>query len=243
MLRIYAAPLNFPLPITMNRVHSAFALTALMFIAGFGGASLKPAIKASDKVPVIEIEKMVPAQFGEWRQEQLPVSQVVNPQTKELLDKLYSQILSRTYINKSGDRIMLSLAYGNDQRDELQAHKPEICYPAQGFTLHANDPGALLTDYGDIPVRRLSTSLGSRQEPVTYWFTIGDSVIENKMVKRLVELRYGLTGLIPDGLLFRVSSIDADRDHAYQVQDQFVKQLLRSVNPDDRLRLSGLNLR
>lgn len=49
--------------------------------------------------------------------------QVVNPQTQELLDKLYSQILTRTYVNAKGYRIMLSLAYGSDQRGALQAHK------------------------------------------------------------------------------------------------------------------------
>jgi EpsI family protein len=40
------------------------------------------------------------------------------------------------YVNASGYRIMLSLAYGSDQRGALQAHKPEVRYPAQGFTLH-----------------------------------------------------------------------------------------------------------
>ena len=211
-----------------------------MCVAGLGAATLRPATKAADKVPAVILENIVPVQFGDWHQEQLQLNQVVNPQTKELLDKLYSQILTRTYINGKGERIMLSLAYGNDQRDELQAHKPEVCYPAQGFTLNANDPSTLATSFGDIPVRRLSTSLGSRQEPVTYWFTVGDQVIENKMYKRLVELRYGLTGLIPDGLLFRVSSIDPSPDHAYRMQDQFVDELLRAIPPADRQRLSGL---
>jgi EpsI family protein len=86
----------------------------------------------------------------------------------------------------------------------------------------------------------LSTSLGQRQEPVTYWFTVGDRVVRNKFEQRLVELRLGLTGQVPDGLLFRVSSIDANPTHAYQVHDAFVKAMLAAVPPVSRTRLSGL---
>jgi EpsI family protein len=135
---------------------------------------------------------------------------------------------------------MLSLAYGSDQRGDLQAHKPEVCYPAQGFTLHANEPGNLSTAFGAIPVRRLSTSMGPRKEPVTYWFTVGDRVVEGTIYKRLVEMRYGLTGQIPDGLLFRVSSIDADPARAYVVHEKFVNQMLEAIPAEDRQRLSGL---
>lgn len=56
----------------------------------------------------------------------------------------------------------------------------------------------------------------------------------------MVDLRYGLTGRIPDGMLFRVSSIDADEARAYQAQEQFVNQLLQSLSPAERKRLSGL---
>src|SRR6185295_11767480 len=104
--------------------------------------------------PKYVLEQVVPAQIGEWRL--LPQDgQVVNPQTKELLDKLYSQLLSRTYVNASGYRVMLALAYGDDQRGDLQAHKPEVCYPAQGFALHSNEQGEVLTPFGNIPARRL----------------------------------------------------------------------------------------
>ena len=32
-----------------------------------------------------------------------------------------------------GRQIMLSIAYGEDQRDGMKLHYPEVCYPAQGF--------------------------------------------------------------------------------------------------------------
>lgn len=164
---------------------------------------------------------------------------MVNPQTQELLDKLYSEVLTRVYVNSSGYRIMLSLAYGGDQRGAMQAHMPEVCYPAQGFMLKGNERGVLATAFGDIPVRRLFATMGARQEPVTYWFTVGDKAVLDRTRKRIMELTFGLTGRIPDGMLFRVSSIDPDQPHEYRLQEQFINQLLESVSPAVRARLAG----
>lgn len=221
----------------MNR--AAFVLATLMCAASVGAYVVRPDTKAAERGPQINLEKMIPERFGDWRVEP-QVVQVVNPQTKELLDKLYSQTLSRTYADGSGYRVMLSLAYGSDQRGALQAHKPEVCYPAQGFKLHELIQSALQTEFGTIPATRLFVTLGRRNEPVTYWFTVGDSAIRSAFEKRMVEFRYGLTGQIPDGLLFRVSSIDADKAHAFGIQDRFVNDLLQALPPVERLRLSGL---
>jgi EpsI family protein len=213
-------------------------LCALMFAASVGAIVARPTARIADERGA-SLEKIVPNAFGEWREIPQAV-QVVNPQTKELLDKLYSELLTRTYVNASGYRIMLSLAYGSDQRGSLQAHKPEVCYPAQGFTVHKNEPAFLKTAYGEIPARRLYTTLGQRHEPVTYWFTVGDKASPTQIEKRLVEMRFALTGRIPDGMLFRVSSIDLDQKRAYELQEQFVTGLLKAVTSDGRKRLSGL---
>jgi EpsI family protein len=94
-------------------------------------------------------------------------------------------------------------------------------------------------------VRRLFTSKGAREEPVTYWFTFGGESIsldqaERRLRRRVVELRYAFTGRIPDGLLFRVSSIDHDQARANQLQDYFVNDLLRALSSFERKRLAGL---
>jgi EpsI family protein len=219
---------------------TAFFIAALMCAASVGAIVARPTVKLADEGPSFSLEAMIPKQFGDWREDTLRNVQVVNPQTQEMLDKLYSQMLGRTYVNSSGYRIMLSLAYGSDQRGYLQAHIPEVCYPAQGFVLQKNEPGLLVTTFGDIPVRRLFMTMGSRQEPVTYWFTVGDKVVLERMQKRLADLRYSLTGRIPDGMLFRVSSIDPDQARANEMQDTFIKQLIQAVSPAERKRLSGL---
>jgi EpsI family protein len=223
-----------------GRYGTSIALAGLMVAASIGAILARPATKLADERPTMSLERIVPRQFGDWRELPLGHVQVVNPQTQELLDRLYGEILTRVYVDTKGYRIMVSLAYGSDQRGGLQAHKPEVCYPAQGFTVQTNEAGRLSTVFGEIPVRRLFTTMGARQEPVTYWFTVGDTAVKTNTQKRMVELLFGLTGRIPDGMLFRVSSLDADQSRAYGLHEQFVSQLLLAVSPIDRKRLSGL---
>ena len=218
----------------------AFFIGVLMLASSIGAFVAKPSTKVADQMAGVRLEEMVPRQFGDWQEVQQARAQVVNPQTQELLDRIYSQILSRSYVDGNGYLVMLSIAFGSDQRGALQAHKPEVCYPAQGFMLDKVERGVLASRFGEIEVTRLTTSLQSRREPVTYWFTMGDRTVGSRLERRLVEMRYGLTGQIPDGLLFRVSSIDPDPERAYRTQERFVEALLASIPASSRVRLSGL---
>jgi len=215
----------------------AWILGALMFGTAIAGVFGKPTRLT---VSAITLETDVPKQFGEWTEVVEQSGQLVNPETEQLLKTLYSQLLSRTYVNKQGYRIMLSMAYGDDQRGGLQAHRPEVCYPAQGFKVNSLQDGAMPTSFGNIDVRRLTTTKGPRDEPVTYWLTVGDHVIRNKFDKRLMEFRLALTGQIPDGLLFRISSIDKEPERAFTMQQQFVADLMGAVPTETRRQLSGL---
>lgn len=215
-------------------------LMVLMLAASGMAVALKPTKKIADQGPKIELETLIPKSFGEWRQELATSVQVVDPQQKEMIDKIYNQTLSRTYVSTQGYRIMLSLAYGGDQSDAMQLHKPEVCYPAQGFTLHEKHADTLNLGTGSIPISRVSTSLGNRNEPITYWITIGDKVVKGGGIqKKLVEMSHGLSGNIPDGMLIRVSSIDPDKARAYQMHDRFSNQMLEALAPEARWRLAG----
>jgi len=140
----------------------------------------------------------------------------------------------RAYVNPCNERIMLSIAHGGDQSDGRAVHNPEVCYPAQGVQILKNATGT-----GDIPVKRLIATQGRRIEPITYWTTVGDTVAVNGLKWKLQQLKYGLTGKIPDGLLFRISSIQADDAKAYQTQDTFARDLLRAMSPSGRERIIG----
>lgn len=219
----------------------SLAMGALMVASALAAKAFTPTIYLSKSLPPLVLAAAVPSAFADWHEEKnLPVT-MINPETQQTLDKVYAQTLERVYINGKGERIMLSIAYGTDQRDALAVHHPEICYPAQGFQVQSLRHGSLATPSGPIAVLRLETNMGSqRYEPVTYWTTIGDRVIEGGLNKKLIEVGYGIKGQIPDGLLFRVSSIDSDSQRAFALQQGFVAAMVAVLPGDQKKRLTGL---
>ena len=218
----------------------AVAIGALMLTSAALAMALKPSERMADERPPISLEKIVPRQFGEWHLDDSMVPVSVSADVQARLDEIYSQTLSRTYANDQGQRIMLSIAYGADQSgDGNQVHRPEFCYTAQGFQLLSSRVGQLITAYGVLPVRRLLAVQGPRNEPITYWITIGDKATLPGVQRKLNQLRYGLTGVVPDGMLVRVSSINPDTDSAYELQAEFVRDLLDSMDPQARVRAAG----
>lgn len=210
-----------------------------MLIASSLALALRPTEKIADSGPSVNLDVMIPHAFDEWREEQRNSVQMVDPQQQETIDKIYTQTLSRTYVNSDGYRIMLAVAYGDDQRDSMQIHYPEVCYPAQGFLLKDKQKGDLATENGLIPVIRILTNLGQRDEPVTYWTIVGNTVFQGGLQKKLAEMRYGLSGKIPDGMLIRISSIDPDAEAAFKIQAQFVNQMLKALPPEYRQKING----
>ena len=218
----------------------AIALAVIMMLSLVMAEHFKPVIKLSDLGTKLDLDAVLPDRFEGWQRLDSVPAEVINPQASVLLDKLYSQVVNRVYVNEAGQRVMLSVAYGEDQRGGLQAHKPDFCYPAQGFSVTSTQPGLLPTPYGDIPVVRMETRAGSRFEPLTYWTTVGDAAISSGLQRRMVELEYGLKGLIPDGLIFRLSSIDADSARAFAIQASFLQDMLSHLSVQDRARIAGL---
>ena len=218
-----------------NMKSTAWLIAALMCSAAVGSPWARPNFP---DVPNF-LESTVPLTFGEWRRLE-ERAQIIDPATKEKLREIYKEWLSRTYINEAGDRIMLSIARSGNQIGVQQAHIPDVCYPAQGFEIGGVEDSALLTAYGPVPVTRLTATMGARYEPITYWLTMGDQVIKTQWDKRWVQIRGLLTGESPGGLLFRVSSIDRDSAHGFAIQEKFVADMMDSVTPEGRQKLSGL---
>lgn len=214
-------------------------LGILMVSSGALTKALTPTNKIADQQEKIDLEIMIPAEFADWRIDKSIIPLQVDADTQAMLDKIYNQTLSRTYVNSLGERIMLSVAYGGDQSDNLAVHKPEVCYYAQGFEIMKTFADELLTQYGKLPIKRLLAVKGYRNEPITYWVTVGNRAVLPGIEEKLQQLKYGLTGNVPDGMLVRVSSIDSDKNKAYQQQAMFIQDLLSSVNINERIRLIG----
>lgn len=224
----------------MNR---RFMASVLLGVAMAGTSALTGALTPKQKVAAVQerfdLETMIPKRFGNWTVDKSVVPLTPDETQKELIATLYDQTLARTYVNDAGQRVMLSIAYGGDQSKQLQLHLPEVCYVAQGFDMVQDHKAELPTHYGTVPVKRLVARQNARNEPITYWVTVGDKAVMSGLGQKYQRFLYGLTGKIPDGMLVRVSTIEADEHSAYRVQDRFVNQMLDAMSPHDRTKLLG----
>ena len=200
---------------------------------------ITPSAGIADQQNQIDLETLIPSEFNDWKIEVSAESLMVNPDVKETINKIYSQTLSRTYINNQGERVMLSIAYGRDQRTDLQIHRPEVCYLTSGFDIGKLTKTFVDTTIGRIPVMHLVAKQGARNEPITYWIRMGDSVTRGWFEQKAATLSYELTGKVPDGLLFRVSTISNDEQDSYRIQQIFLTSLLQAVRSEDRHWLVG----
>lgn len=224
----------------MNPTRRSVLMAGSMAAVAAATAAARHTLADGQKAVPPQLLRIVPREFAGWRELATPAT-VVSAQTQEMLKSIYNEILARVYAAADGYQVMLSIAYGGDQRGVLRAHKPEVCYPAQGFKLLDSADTVLSTPHGPIPARTLRTVLGPRNEPVMYWFAYAGRTSASAWERRVQSLRLTLTGQVPDGLLFRVSSIDADAGRAWARQGDFVRALLDACTPLARTRLAGLD--
>jgi EpsI family protein len=222
-----------------RRLVASLVLGVSMALTSALTGALTPKVRVASAADRFSLETMVPKRFAGWAVDDTIVPLKPNPEQQTMLEKIYDQTLARTYVNGAGQRVMLSIAYGGDQSKSLQLHLPEVCYVAQGFQMLKEKEDTLPTRFGPLPVKRLVARQEQRNEPITYWVTIGDKAVMSGIQQKLQRLAYGLSGKIPDGMLVRVSTIQASDEQAYRVQDRFVSELLDVMSPRDRVRLVG----
>jgi len=212
----------------------------VMVTTAWAAFAERPVHRLADGTPRISLERSIPMQFGDWRFDASMAPIAVSPVVQARIDKLYDQVLARTYVNGHGKRVMLSIAYGGDQRGETtQVHRPEYCYASQGFEVARSTQDSIDTRFGALQVQRLVAVQGARHEPITYWVTVGDRATLPGIRRKLAQLAYGLKGVIADGMVVRISSIDRNERDAYRLQDDFLVSLLASLEPDFRVRMVG----
>ena len=220
------------------RLHSILAF--LCVCAGFLAYYLSPHLRLSELEP-LDLEKIIPRQVSDWTEVTSDVA-LINPEKEKEANDIYSQILTRKYRNADGDIIMLTIAYTTDQSDNAgkQSHRPEICYPAQGFEI--KDRNDIAEQFGNyrLMVRKMTAYQSGRTEPLIYWTMVGHSVALSGIEIKKAQLFYGMKGIIPDGLLFRVSTINDDEKVGQKINSLFITALLNSLEGEQLHRLSGL---
>ena len=134
---------------------------------------------------------------------------------------------------------MLSIAYGGEQSSSLQVHRPNVCYSAQGFQINNMVKSSIRASTGNIPVMHMVATQGARIEPITYWITVGDTVVRGWWEQKLAKVKYGLTGEVPDGILVRVSNISSDVLVSYSLHERFINEMLKAMQESDKTKLVG----
>lgn len=229
------------LPGRMNAELRQSILVALfMFATAVAAWALQPARRTDSAGPPVDLESLIPREFGVWHVDDALLPLVVSPDVQEKLDTVYDRMLTRTYVDAAGERIILLLAYSRRQiGGDLQVHRPEGCYAAQGFIFEQMNPADFVLGGKRIPAMRMVAVRGNRVEPITYWARVGNRLVRGYFDQAMARISSGMRGRNPDGLLFRVSSLDRDSRHALEVHDRFIRDLVVGMPADRRAFLIG----
>ncbi len=182
---------------------------------------------------------LVPAAFGGYRSHD--VTDLVAPREDSLASRLYGQTVGRVYSSSSGGPdVMMLLAHGDTQNDDLQLHRPEVCYPFFGYAISQNRVLELsLTPQAALPCRSLIAEAPDRRETVVYWTRLGQFLPLDRKEQQVDRLRTSMKGQIADGLLSRFSVANAEPADALAAMVGFIPALIHAMAPNARSVLVG----
>lgn len=200
---------------------AAFAFTPRTVLRTLGGSKL---------------DALVPHDIGDWRFQ--AASGLVLPPADQLRDRIYSELLTRIYRHADGSMMMLLIAYAGTQDGTIQVHRPEVCYPASGFRLtDIEDRDVALARGVDVPSRYIVAETELRTEQMIYWTRLGHLFPRKWSEQKLAVIEENLQGIIPDGVLVRISTLgQAD---ARASLDRFASAMFAAVGPQMKSVLVG----
>jgi EpsI family protein len=222
-------------------------LSAAMIATAFAVEFLQPTpMPVGDRPSLAE---SIPTQFGDWKEVAFGAEQVdpgKGAADEPNTDRPYDDVLMRAYGNSRGDVVLLALAYGRNQRQEVKIHRPDVCYTAQGFQLVRRSPIALPvngTHGAQVNGMRMLVKAPGRVEAVSYWIRIGDVFTGNAWSIRYHILKQGMAGHAVDGVLVRASQIVQGKEETsadrFLIQEAFLSELVHALPPSARRLLLG----
>src|SRR5712664_2128973 len=223
----------------LNRVQLGLASIAIV-AAALLAQVLTPRELMARASASLDLQTVIPKKFGNWTL--IPDISPVTPADPEGYvepdansTRIYSQEVGRGYSDGHGNIIMLLVAYGPVQNYRLKAHRPEVCYTAAGFRISGKHGEELAYGKGQQPLKltRLVAEREARFEPISYWMRVGNDIATGVVDRQIIRLKYGLRGIIPDGALIRISTVGLSQEMSFKVQDQFIRDFLDAVAPQD----------
>lgn len=155
-----------------------------------------------------KLAQLIPSQIGAWRF--ATSAGVVVPSEEGPVDG-YDQVVTRVYEGAGLPSVMVLMAYGSTQGGSLQLHRPETCYPGQGFKLSGfSDVELHPVASESVAARTFTASRDDRIERLVYWTRIATSFPRNTAEEYRAIIGSVLHGVVPDGILVRLSVIGPD---------------------------------
>lgn len=216
-----------------------------------GGACLAAAAAAYGLTPRRKVSllgdaklgSLVPMAMAGWTARD--VSDLIAPPTDDSLEaKLYGEQVERVYQDAAtGVQVMMLLAHGATQSNDLMVHRPEVCYPAFGFKLSNNRRIDMPIAGGvAVPGRALVADAPDRRETIVYWTRMGDLLPIDGSEQRWDRVKLAMKGIVADGVLSRFSIVGDDVNANFATLERFVAALLQATSPEGRRALIGTDL-
>ena len=204
---------------------------------GLATTALVPALLTRQRGPSETIarpalDSLMPDIVGGWRRSPSDGLLIPRGEQSEDEDEAYDEVATRFYTSAVAAPIMLLIAYGSAQTHRTQLHRPEVCYPASGFKLQSwpNLP-LRLPGGASIMARVLTATAPGRIEQILYWSRVGRQYPTSNLEQRWSVFRQTFEGMIPDGAIVRMSTIDPDQPKALRALTRFAGELDTSADP------------
>ena len=207
------------------------------------GAGLGYAVMPHRRVSLMGKKKfaeLVPTSFTGWSSRD--ASDLAPPvEAGGEVARIYDELVERVYTSdRTGAQVRMLIAHGPTQTSELMLHRPEACYPANGYViLQSKVVGVPIAPRTALPSRRLVAESHEARENIVYWTRMGEYLPISDADQRNKRLLMVLHGYVPDGVLARFSTIATDSGAALGMVEDFIPALLRAVAPGDRRALIG----
>lgn len=184
-----------------------------------------------------DIAGMLPETFGPWSA--LVATDPILPPRDALSDATYDNVVARRY-TEGQTPITLVAAYSGAQTWTAQVHRPEICYPASGFSIVDQQNETVSIGTGSLSGRRLLARRGQREDTVFYWTRIARSYPLSLSDQRQLLIKAIVSGDVLDGIVVRISMTNpVNSAKRSGVLQGFAAALYSSLSDDARALIYG----
>lgn len=208
---------------------------SLMIGGGLAAAGalyyLRAPVPLAEPVEQASFSAAIPKRVAGWTSRK---SQEVVLPPQDDSNELYENLETRIYEGPGLPMIMLLIAFSSKQQNDIQVHRPEVCYPASGFPILWTRPTQISVAASSLAARELLADRGGLRERIVYWVRVGNTFPTSWAQQRMTMAMQNLQGAVPDGALFRVSAIEEPDNDTSEAIVSFIEAFLAEVSESFR---------